>query len=298
MIFNAPRWEKPMNKFKRHLITAVLLLAAAGTVFGQAGATIAKTDAEYRIGPKDLLEITVGGMQEIDKLAIRVSEDGTITLPLVGNIDVNNLTRGEVEKKLVSVIGAKYLLNPQVTVFIKEYRSRMVSILGAVERPGPVELLGRQTLLSIISQAGGLTRDAGNDIVIIRQLDEGGSTSLHVSIEDLFIKGDARLNIPLEPNDVINIPVDKFVAIYVFGQVKNPGALQVKKSAMPTLLQSIAQAGGFTDRAGKGGVRIRRKDSAGKEIEFKVNVKDILNGKRKDIPLLENDTVFIPESLF
>jgi polysaccharide biosynthesis/export protein len=92
--------------------------------------------------------------------------------------------------------------------------------------------------------------------------------------------------------------VDKLVSIYVFGQVKNPGALQVKKSSMPTLLQAIAQAGGLTERAAKGRVAVRRKDAAGKETEFKVNVKDILKGKKKDIPLIENDTVFVPESLF
>lgn len=283
---------------KRLMIAFCFLGAISGALAGGQEADLTKMDSEYRIGPKDLLEITVGGMQEIDKLAVRVSEDGSITLPLVGSLDVNNLTRLEVERKLVRIVGEKYLVDPQVTVFIKEYKSRLVSVLGAVERTGPVELLGRQTLLSIISQAGGLTRDAGNDIVVIRQLPDGGSTSLHVSIDDLFIKGDASLNIPLEAGDIINIPVDKLVSIYVFGQVKNPGALQVKKSSMPTLLQAIAQAGGLTERAAKGRVAVRRKDAAGKETEFKVNVKDILKGKRKDIPLIENDTVFVPESLF
>ncbi len=286
------------TKLKRLMIAFCFLGAVSGAFVRGQEADRTKMDSEYRIGPKDLLEITVGGMQEIDKLAVRVSEDGSVTLPLVGSIDVNNLTRLEVEKKLVRIVGEKYLVDPQVTVFIKEYKSRLVSVLGAVERTGPIELLGRQTLLSIISQAGGLTRDAGNDIVVIRQLPDGGSTSLHVSIEDLFIKGDASLNIPLESGDIINIPVDKLVSIYVFGQVKNPGALQVKKSSMPTLLQAIAQAGGLTERAAKSRVAVRRKDAAGKETEFKVNVKDILKGKRKDIPLIENDTVFVPESLF
>jgi len=280
------------------LIKAALFLAVVSAASGMIQISAGKMDAEYRIGPKDLLEITIMGMHEISNLAVRVSEDGSITLPLVGNVQVDNLTRLEVEQKLGRIVGEKYLVNPQVTVFIKEYRSRMVSVLGAVEKPGSFELIGRQTLLAVISRAGGLTRDAGNDIVIIRQLPDGNSKSLHVSIEELFIKGDARLNIPLEPNDIINVPVDKIVAIYVFGQVKNPGALQVRKSSIPTLLQAIAQAGGFTDRASRGAVRIRRKDAAGKETEFRVNVKDILKGKRKDIPLMENDTIFVPESLF
>lgn len=270
-----------------------LVVAAAGGPAGQQPAS-----AEYRVGPKDVLEVTALGVAEIQKFVVRVSEDGRITLPLVGEVDVNNLTQSEVERKLVAVLGEKYIVNPQVTVFIREYESRRVNVLGAVEKPGPYRLLGRQTVMSVISQAGGMTRDAGSEIIVIRQLADGSSTSIRISVDDLFVKGDAKLNIALEPNDIVNIPVDKVVTIYVFGQVKNPGALQVKKSSLPTLLQAIAQAGGFSDRAARGGVRIRRKTASGQEIEIKVNAKDILKGKVKDIPLMENDTVYVPESLF
>ncbi len=273
-------------------ITGLLLGMMIIPVTGQ------EASNEYRIGAKDLLEITALNVQEINKLVVRVSEDGRITLPLLGEVTVDNLTRAEVEKKLGSLLGEKWVQTPQVTVFIQEYRSKRVSVLGAVERPGPVELLGRQTILSVISQAGGLTRDAGGEIIVIRQLPEGESQSLHISIDELFFKGDAKLNIPLEPNDIINIPVDKLVSVYVFGQVKNPGALQVKKSSLPTLLQAIAQAGGFGERASRTAIKIRRKDAAGKELEFTVNAKNILKGKIKDVPLLENDTVYVPESLF
>jgi polysaccharide biosynthesis/export protein len=256
-----------------------------------------KFTQEYRVGPKDLLEISVFGADELSR-TVRVSEDGKVSLPLLGEVLVDGLTKSELEKKLADLLGEKYVQNPQVTVFIREYQSKRVSVLGAVEKPGPYQLLGRQTLMQIVSEAGGLTRDAGSDIIIIRQLPDGTSTSLRISIDDLFLKGDAKLNVPLEAGDIVNIPVDKLVAVYVFGQVKNPGALQVKKSAMPTLLQAIAQAGGFTDRASRGGVVIKRKDETGKEKEIKVNVRSILNNKQKDVPLLENDTVYVPESLF
>ncbi len=275
-------------------LAAVGLILAAGAAFpaGQAAS------AEYRVGPKDLLEVTALGVAEIQKLVVRVSEDGRITLPLVGEVEVDNLTQSEVERKLVRILGEKYLVNPQVTVFIREYESKRVNVLGAVEKPGPYKLLGRQTVMSIISQAGGMTRDAGNEIIVLRQLADGSSTSIRISVDDLFVKGDAKLNIALEPNDIINIPVDKVVTIYVFGQVKNPGALQVRRSSLPSLTQAIAQAGGFSERAARGSVRIRRKSASGQEIELKVNVKDILKGKAKDIPLMENDTVYVPESLF
>ncbi|HMA53891.1 MAG TPA: polysaccharide biosynthesis/export family protein, partial [Acidobacteriota bacterium] len=253
--------------------------------------------AEYKIGPKDLLEITILGVQEINKLVVRVSEEGRITLPLLGEVLVGNLTKFEVEKKLTGLAGERIVLKPQVTVHILEYLSRRVSVVGAVEKPGPFELLGRRTVLAAISEAGGLTRDAGEEIIIIRQLPDGASTSLRIPIDGLFVQGDPKLNVVLEPGDVINVPVDKAVTIYVFGQVRNPGALQVKKSSLPTLTQAIAQAGGFTDRANRKRVQIRRKDATGKEFEINVNVRNVLRGKVKDVPLMINDTVYVPESV-
>ena len=256
------------------------------------------TSDEYKIGAKDLLEISVIGVPEINKVVVRVSEEGRITLPLLGEVEVGNLTKFEVEKKLTALAGEKIVLKPQVTVHILEYLSRRVSVVGAVGKPGPFELLGRQTVLSVLSEAGGLTRDAGEEIIVIRQPAAGESQAIRIPIDDLFVKGDPKFNIVLEPGDVINVPIDKAVAIYVFGQVRNPGALQVKKSNIPTLTQAIAQAGGFTDRASRKKVQIRRKDITGKELEISVNVRDILRGKKKDIPLLENDTIYVPESLF
>jgi len=221
-----------------------------------------------------------------------------ITLPLLGEINIQGLTKSGVEKKLAKLLEEKYLRDPQVTIFIKEYQSKRVSVLGAVSEPGYYELLGRQTLLQIISQAGGMTQDAGEEIIVIRKQENGPNTAVKISIEDLAVKGDVDLNISLEPGDIINIPIDKIVHVYVFGQVRKPGALDVKKSNIPTLLQAIAQAGGFSERASKGGVIIKRKNADGKEFQTKVDVKDIIKGKKKDIQLLENDVVYVPETIF
>jgi polysaccharide export outer membrane protein len=280
------------------LRTVGLAALALGVIMSFSAAAQQPASAEYKIGAKDLLEITVLGVQEINKLVVRVSEEGRITLPMLGQVEVGNLSKFEVEKKLTQLAGEKIVLKPQVTVHILEYLSRRVSVVGAVEKPGPFELLGRQTVLSVLSAAGGLTRDAGEEIIIIRQLAAGDSKAIRISIDGLFVQGDPKLNVALEPGDVINIPVDKSVLIYVFGQVKNPGALQVKRSSLPTLTQAIAQAGGFTDRANRKKVNIRRKDVTGKELEIRVNIRDILKGKIKDVPLQENDTVYVPESLF
>lgn len=101
------------------------------------------------------------------------------------------------------------------------------------------------------------------------------------------------------PKDVINIPIDQIINVFVFGAVRNPGALQVKLSKRFTLLQAIAQAGGTAEGASKSGIVIKRKDNkTGKETEIKVNLKDIIKGKKPDIELQEGDVVYVPESVF
>lgn len=281
-------------KSKLAIFTAVTVILFSQNLFSQENV---EYQADYNIGPKDLLEISVFGLPELNK-TVRVSEEGKITLPLLGEVEVEGLSKTQLEKKLSQLLEEKYLQNPQVTIFIREYQSKIVSVLGAVRNPGTYELLGRQTLLQIISKAGGLSPDAAEYIIVIRPLPDGSSNSLKIPIEDLFIKGDAKLNIPLRPNDIINIPIDEIVHVYVFGQVRNPGAISVKKSNIPTLLRAIAQAGGFSERASKGGVIIKRIGENGKENKIKVNVKDIIKGKNKDIQLQENDVVYVPQSLF
>ncbi len=252
---------------------------------------------EYKIGPRDLLEIRVFGLDELNQ-TVRVSETGKITLPLLGEIDVGGLVNSELERKLEGLLKKDYLQNPQVSVFIREYQSRNVSVLGAVGTPGQYEIHGNQTLLQIIAQAGSLTEEAGDEIIIFRSQEDGKDRSLRISIDELFLNGDVSLNVRLEPDDIITVPPDKEVTIFVYGKVNKPGALLVKRSNIPTLQRAIAQAGGFAEGASKGGVILTRKGEGGKETRIKVNVKDIIKGKRQDIQLKEDDVIYVPESIF
>jgi len=251
---------------------------------------------EYVIGPRDLLEIKVFELPEFDQ-TVRVSEDGSITLPLIGNVQVGGLTKDKAEEKLSELL-QKYVKKAQVSIFIKEYQSSRVAIIGAVEKPGMYELVGRQTLLQMISQAGGFKDSAANEIYVLREGQDGTTASINIDLEELLINGNQNLNIPIQPNDVINVPIDKLINIYVFGEVKQPGALQVKMSKKITLLQAIAQAGGLTENATKRGVTIKRRDKSGKEINITVNLNDIIKGKKKDIPLQEGDVVIVKQSIF
>lgn len=270
---------------------SLAVLAGCGSLLAQD--SLPPMSSEYKIGPKDLLEIRVYGQ---DKLTaqVRVSEQGKISLTWLNEVEVKGLTAAELGKKLAGLY-EKYVVNPQVSVFIRELRSNRVSIVGAVQKPASYELLGRQTLLGLISDAGGLTKDVAKEIIILRLLSDGSTIRLTVPVDDLMNKGDPKANIPLEPGDLVNVQADKIVQVYVFGQVKNPSALSVLRSSVPTLMQAIAQAGGFTERAKKSSVIVRRKQADGKEKEFRINVKDILAGK-PDFQLLEGDTVYVEET--
>ena len=253
---------------------------------------------EYRIGPKDLLEIAVFDLPELNQ-TVRVSEDGSISLPLLGRVMIEGLTKEEVEKKLAGLLEEKYLRQARVTIFIREYQSNRVSIIGAVGKPGMYELIGSVSLLEMVSQAGGLTDQAGRELYILREGENGTQTKLAIDLNDLIINNNQKLNIPLMPKDVINIPIDQIISVFVFGAVRNPGALQAKMSKKITLLQAIAQAGGTAEGASKSGIVIKRKDHrTGKETNISVNLKDIIKGKKPDVELQEGDVVYVPESVF
>ena len=253
---------------------------------------------EYRIGSKDLLEIKVVELPELN-LAVRVSEDGSITLPLIGRVELGGMTKDAAERKIAALLAEKYVNNPQVSVFIKEYQSNRVALIGAVKTPGMYEMIGTMNLLELISKAGGFSDNTGNDLYVTREGKDGSQIKLTINLDDLIINGNQNLNIPLQPRDIVTVPVDKIIQVYVWGEVKNPGALSVKLSKKITLMQAIAQAGGTTVTAKKSAVVIKRKnEKTGKDIQIKANLNDIIKGKAPDPPLKEGDVVYVPESFW
>jgi polysaccharide export outer membrane protein len=253
----------------------------------------------YRIGPGDLLQINVFEVPELTH-EVRVSEDGSINLPLLGRIVVEGLTQDGLVQELTRLLQAGYVKNPQVTVFIKEYKSKQVAVIGAVARPGNIELVGRKNLLQMLSAAGGLIETAGNQIYVLREGPDGGAdpSTIAIDLRDLTVNGNPELNIPIEPGDVINVPIDREFRVFVMGRVRTPGPITAKLSEGITLLQAIAGAGGAVQGAKQTAIMITRKSASGHELKFKVNLKDIIKGKTKDIRLEEGDVVYVPESFW
>ncbi len=265
------------------------------SLFAQSGTSLLVNEDDFRIGPQDLLEIKVFEVPELN-ITTRVAENGTIALPLLGVVEVAGLTRRGIEEKLAKLLEQSYLKNAQVTVFIQEYESRMVSVMGAVKNPGNYKLLGSMNLMQLLSRAGGLSGDMGEEIIVIRTFPDGKSASLAIDLDGLMIKGDPKLNIPLMANDIVNVPIERTYDVFVFGQVEKPGNIQMTRGSGMTLMKAIAQAGGFTQRARRGNLIITRTVD-GEEKKITVNIKKILRGKQRDFQLEPNDVVFVPESL-
>ena len=258
---------------------------------------------DYKIGPDDLIEISVFEDEKLNR-TVRVSSQGNISLPLLGILKVRGLTSSELEKEIRDLLAEKYLKDPHVTVFIKEYRNQRISVMGAVNKPGVYDFNGQKTILDLLAMAGGLRDDSGALLFLIRppetespsrvkDLDRLGSKTFIVGLEELLIRGDGKMNLPLLHGDVVNIPpAGKF---YVGGEVKSPGGFILSKQM--TVSKAIAVAGGLTPKASGSEAKIFRYSGNGDKKEIlTVDVYAVQKGETADLSLKENDVIMVPKS--
>ena len=258
---------------------------------------VSAESGRYRLGPQDVLEIRVFELEQLNR-TVRVLADGNITLPLVGQVNVNGLTSPQAADQVAAKLQNKYVQDPQVSVLIKEFNSRKVSLLGAVAQPASYPLVGRRSLLQILADAGGLGGNAGSVLYVFRPLDDGRSARLAVPLGELLINGDPRWNILLEAGDIISVPPEEAISILVLGAVRSPGIIKLPVGEGASLSRAIALAGGLNERASKSGIQIKRREAAGEEAIFKANLDQILSGKKPDVILHEGDVVVVKERFF
>ncbi|MFB3887526.1 MAG: polysaccharide biosynthesis/export family protein [Thermodesulfobacteriota bacterium] len=274
---------------------------------------------DYKIGPEDLLEVSVFEDEKLNKM-VRVSSQGNISLPLIGILRVKGLTATELEKEIRDLLAEKYFQDPHVSVFIKEYRNQRISVIGAVEKPGVYDVTGQKTVLDMLAMAGGLKGDtdkgAGQLLFLIRpftpealealqkgkdkgpeespkELNDQAPKTFVIDLEELLINGDLSLNLPLSHGDIINVPVSgKF---FVGGEVKNPGGYPLGRKV--TVGQAITMAGGLAPKADGSEAKIFRYTGKGTEREvITVNILRIEKGESEDISLKENDIIIVQKS--
>jgi len=279
-------------------VCAALLPAAAQDPAAPPAAVAAAVEgSDYRIGRQDLLEIKVFGVDELNQTA-RVGEDGTISMPLLGSLRVEGRTKTDLEQHIAALLAERFVRDPQVTVFVREYESKKVAVSGAVKKPGSYEMLGRKTLLEMLSLAGGLDKDPGEEIVVFRRTGDGGTERLRVDLDPLVYDADPALNLPLEPGDIVYVPSIERVRIFVTGAVRKPDVYEVPRDEPVTVLKAVTLAGGPTDRAAEKRVQVIRTGADGARLTLAVDLRQVKRGRTEDLVLQKGDIVLVPESFF
>ncbi|MBI3596541.1 MAG: SLBB domain-containing protein [Nitrospirae bacterium] len=227
---------------------------------------------DYVLGPRDVLNITVYDHKDLDT-KVRISEDGKITFPLLGEISVSGLTVQRLERKITSLLANGYIVDPHVGVFVEEFRV-VVYVTGEVRKPGSYPYEEGMTVIKAISLAGGLTERAADGKIKVTRKEQGGEeTTLQVGIHDL-----------IRANDVLQVAEKRWV--YVTGEVKKPGSYLYDDQM--TILKAITLAGGLTDKAAPNRTQIIRK-ADGKETTIRAKMEDSTQPE---------DVIVVPESFF
>lgn len=258
-------------------------------------AQLPTSNADYRLGPGDLIEIRVFGVSDFDQ-TVRISAGGTIKLPLLETVTASGLSAAQLEEALTKQLAGDFIKNPQVSVFVKEYRSQPVSVLGAVRNPGQFQITLPLRLVDVLSMAGGLQPNAGQDVTIQRPSKIGEDEIIRVNLIDLLERGDLSLNTVIRGGDVIHIREREDQFVYIVGELNRSGAFPLPPRKEVRVTQVFAWAGGAARTAKLSDSVLLRYDGAGKRQELKVNFSQILKGKAEDFLVHENDIIFVPGS--
>lgn len=267
------------------------LIALAASI-GLNAAQVAQP-TNYVIGPQDILTITSFDQEDLSG-KYPVDSDGTFTFPLIGRVKAGGLTLRELESQLKKMLQDGFFKDPQLSVGVEQYRSQKIHMVGEVRNPGTYPLTGDMSLIEAIARAGSTMPTASGEALIVRAktgkrpqgpiLPNGDDTEVTtVDLKELQ-SGALSQNVALRDGDTIFVP--RAESVYVFGQVKNPGAYSIQRGT--TVLQALSLAGGVNERGATGRIKIVRIEK-GKTVEVKVKLTDIVR---------PGDTIMVPERFF
>jgi len=241
---------------------------------------------DYMVGEEDVLRISVYDHADLTTIA-RVSGDGLITVPLIGAVKVAGLSTSQISQKLTDLFSDGYIVDPHVSVFVEEFKSRKTIIMGQVNKPGVYALSGLTTFLELLSKAGGLTKEAGDKAIIKRKITSPvkQESIITIDLKKLLEEGDTSSDVLLVDSD--NIYIARAGVFYITGEVKKPDAYKCEEGT--TVIKAATMAGGFTDKASHGRIKIIRKVQGQEKIIDKAEM---------DEPVLPDDIIVVPESFF
>ncbi len=259
---------------------------------GQAAGETARMP-EYRVGVGDKLEVSVFGHEDLSKV-VEVRGDGTINYPLIGDQQVEGKTVSQIDDEITRVLGKDYLVDPQVSVDVREYQSQWVTVIGEVRNPGQYVLKRNMRLIDLLAAAGGATKEAGAQILITRRTGKDEAPQqIAVDRERLLSRDNVDGNPLLVHGDII--AVGEKEAFYIRGEVNKPGMYYLESGL--TIMNAISVAGGLTQFANRKDIQLLREDG-GRHEKLNINLKAIEDGKKPDVPLRPSDTIIVPRRVF
>jgi polysaccharide export outer membrane protein len=239
---------------------------------------------EVSLGPSDVVKISVYGNPDLS-LETRISQAGTISFPLLGQVEIGGLAVAAAETKIAGLlVSGGFVRKPQVNILVTSQQSQLVSVLGQVNKPGRYPVDGKQGLIDILALAGGVLPDGGDTVYLIRKRN-GASTKEAVDLVKMMREGDLKLNLDLVTGDVVY--VDRAARFYIYGEVQKPGAYRLEPGM--TVQQVLSLGGGLTPRGTERGMRVKRRDATGKVIEYSAQPTDHVQ---------VDDVIYVKESLF
>jgi len=272
------------------IATETAEVKAASTPLISAAQNVETERAPIRISPGDLLAVTIDGVPDY-KPEVRVNESGLISLPLIGDVKVGGFTIENAQSEIAKNMSeGNYFRDPRVTIFVKEYVSIGISVLGEVTRPGVYPSLGVRRLYDVISAAGGFSQRAGKTVTITHR--DAPQKPITIPIEADPAKS-VISNIELQPGDTIM--VSKAGLVYVVGDVGRPGGFIMDNNEQITVLQVLAMAQGVNRSAALGSARIIRRTPQG-PTEVQVPLKKMMAAKTTDMEMQPEDILFVPGS--
>lgn len=240
---------------------------------------------DYVIGAGDVLRINVYQNADLT-LETRVSESGTISYPLLGNVKLGGLSIAQAERTIADgLLKGNYLRNPQVNVMLMQVRGNQASVLGMVNRPGryPIEVTGLR-MSELLATAGGVA-PGGSDIVTLTGMRNAKQVRYSLDIGKLLTSGSLDQDPVIVNGDTLY--VDRMPLVYIYGQVQRPGSVRLERGM--TIMQALAAGGGLTLRGTEKNIKVHRRGSDGKVKEYDAVLTD---------PLVDGDVIFVRESLF
>lgn len=258
-----------------------LILLVAGMTAIAASAAPAKG---YLMGPGDSVKITV--YQNPDMATeTRISEVGSVTFPLLGPVEIGGLTPAQAEIRIAALLkSGGFVPRAQVTVLVTQFRSRQVSVLGQVNRPGRFAIEEPSVRLTdVLAMAGGIGPAGAESVTVIRSGDS--EQRIEIDLLGLFDAPAQAKNVEIGNGDTVFVP--RIPVFYIYGEVQRPGAYRLERRM--TVMQAISLASGLTPRGSEKGLRITRRAANGSSKSASAGVEDVI---------VQDDVIYVKESLF